>query len=657
MSLRTKLSIVTAVPIFMVLVLSSMLCSTALEESIQAELTLEVVDVIGILDRVAHQHAVERGLTAGFMGSKGESGRDRLLGQREVADEAESALRELLNSRESRYDWLNSTNIQQLGRLLDKKQAVRNKVDQLDPTATPFDYYSKVNDIALMVIEESIKQVESGSVYRQLDSLHNILWLKERAGQSRGKLNGVYARKSASIASYSDIAHYIADFDARFQSLKNDQIILIQTLVNELVQKPVFAQIEKIEASFAAQSDSLSAIKGPPPSEWFPLATDRIKVIKQLADAMSEKSKGLASQAHNAALARLYTIVVVAVVLIGLVSFAALNISRNLIKGVRKILHVFEEVTVKNNLKVRSEVDSKDEIGDISTKLDGFLVWFENLILELNASVVQLKTAAVQFSERSRSNKSLVDEQNRDAQSVSSAITEMSASINEVASATSSASELSIRSREHSESGLKHTRETVSAVHKLTENLNGSFELIQELARNSQNIGSILDTIRGIAEQTNLLALNAAIEAARAGEAGRGFAVVADEVRGLASRTQDSTEEIQTMIETLQNNAAKATHNMKQGEEIAQRSVQSVESSGQMIAEIHQNISDVNERFLQISAAAEEQSSVSGEIAGNIESIAHKSDDILSVAREVEQSGVEVSRVSDLIQQKIAHFH
>ncbi|WP_295400438.1 PAS domain-containing methyl-accepting chemotaxis protein [uncultured Thiocystis sp.] len=219
----------------------------------------------------------------------------------------------------------------------------------------------------------------------------------------------------------------------------------------------------------------------------------------------------------------------------------------------------------------------------------------------------------------------LMGQQHQETDMVATAMNEMSATVAEVANNTTAAADAAHQASADAQAGRAIVRESVNGIQQLAEGVSEAAEAIGRLGDESENIGKILDVIRSIAGQTNLLALNAAIEAARAGEAGRGFAVVADEVRALAQRTQDATQEIQSMIQRLQEGSRSAVAVMKRGSEQAERSVLSASETDRSLDSITQSVDRINDMNAQIATAAEEQSAVVEEMNRNVESIRHLS--------------------------------
>lgn len=281
---------------------------------------------------------------------------------------------------------------------------------------------------------------------------------------------------------------------------------------------------------------------------------------------------------------------------------------------------------------------------------------FADLLREVSEATNKVSDNSEQMVNVAQQSMDGILRQRSETEQVATAMNEMTASVQEVARSAANGASIAQTTADRSKEGSKVVNETISGIGALASNVEKAADVIHELEKDSESIGSVLDVIQGIAEQTNLLALNAAIEAARAGEQGRGFAVVADEVRSLASRTQESTQEIQGIIEKLQTRSKQAVNVMTDGQKQAQSGVELAQSAGTALAEISSGIADLERVATQIAVAAEEQGTVSEEINRNVFNISDISVQNAEAANLSANTSRELASLAANVNTKISSF-
>jgi len=343
------------------------------------------------------------------------------------------------------------------------------------------------------------------------------------------------------------------------------------------------------------------------------------------------------------------------VALVGLV--VMVFVAYGLAKPARRLVSMLDDIAKGDgDLTKRLEVDRADELGAIAAGFNAFLDKLQGMIREVVGSVQQVTDASEHTADIAMRTNDGVQRQLSEIDLVATAVTEMTATAQDVArnaSQAASAAHNADGSATHGREVVKATSDTIMA---LSQDIQRAVESVRSLERDSENITGILDTIRGIAEQTNLLALNAAIEAARAGEQGRGFAVVADEVRNLAQKTQSSTAEIQTMIEQLQNGTKETVKVMEQSRSRTDQSVLQAEEADAALTSITQAVSVINDMNNQIASAAEEQSAVAEDINRNVMTIDTVAKSVAKGADEASEASASLTKLAEHQRRLINQF-
>jgi methyl-accepting chemotaxis protein len=378
-----------------------------------------------------------------------------------------------------------------------------------------------------------------------------------------------------------------------------------------------------------------------------------IKELTEFNTKQLDLFQNAIQQANNAAKRLSWVGIVMTVLITLLLLGVSIPIVSNLRSSIMNVVDSLREIAQEDgDLTKRIITDNKDEIGDLAHWFNQFVEKLQNVVRDIGNSSKPLAALADSLNQASNNARDTITAQQMSAYDAKAAVDNMTNSVNAVAQSASEAATAAVEASQAADDGQNVVNQTVSSIQNLAARVDETAVVIKKLEQDSNQVGVVLDVIKGIAEQTNLLALNAAIEAARAGEQGRGFAVVADEVRTLASRTQQSTEEIQSTIEQLQNAARSAVTVMAKGTEQASLSVDEANKAGSSLGAITETISRITAMNDQIAKSTGEQQSVALSISNNVDDINARTEDTASsseklteVSNELEQLSEDFSRI------------
>ncbi|MBT0586858.1 methyl-accepting chemotaxis protein [Alteromonas oceanisediminis] len=386
----------------------------------------------------------------------------------------------------------------------------------------------------------------------------------------------------------------------------------------------------------AAQSEQMNSA--------FDNATRRLDAF---SDARLAAFESAISESNEAAQALITTGVIMGIattiVLFATAVPIVISLRSSIVDVVKSLKDIAEE---DGDLTVRIQTANKDEIGDLVYWFNQFVAKLQNVVREISESSMPLANLAQNLNSVSDQTQLTISAQQRSASDAKTAVDNMTSSVNSVASSASEAASAASDASNAASDGQRVVNSTVSSIQTLANSVEETAEVIRKLESDSNQVGVVLDVIKGIAEQTNLLALNAAIEAARAGEQGRGFAVVADEVRTLASRTQKSTEEIQATIEQLQTAARSAVTVMGKGTEQATISVEEANKAGESLAVINQTIAKITQMNDLIASSTGEQQTVADSISSNVDEINNRTHDTAKSSSQLSEVSTELAQLS-----------
>ena len=375
------------------------------------------------------------------------------------------------------------------------------------------------------------------------------------------------------------------------------------------------------------------------------------KLVEMNTQQLNQASAN-ATQQYSTAFTMVVTLLIIATALTLLFAWLLTN---SITRPIASALHAAEDIA-EGDLTRTITVDGTDEAGRLLAAMLKMQSKLRDTLQRISGSATQLASAAEELNAVTDESARGLSQQNNEIEQAATAVNQMTSAVEEVARNAVSTSEASKNATTSASDGRDLVQETVSAIERMSTDVQSTSTLIGNLADESRDIGKVLDVIRGLADQTNLLALNAAIEAARAGEQGRGFAVVADEVRALAHRTQTSTGEIESMITKVRNGADEAVQAMGKSQAIAVHTQSLATEAGHALERISEGVSQMNERNLVIASAAEEQAQVAREVDRNLVNIRDLSTQSATGANQTSAASNELSRLAVDLNGMVARF-
>ena len=483
--------------------------------------------------------------------------------------------------------------------------------------------------------------------------------LSENMGKARGLGAGIISRGSFTPETYLTLTRFIQNIENANNAMMHgldvvftnnpeakQRLSSLRTMAGKATED--FVATSKKEV-LQAETISMDA------KDYFNMGTAAIAANLKLYDEVMKVLTSVLEQRE----ADLQNTIVRNISLSLLLLLAALYIFagfyRSMMTSINRIkdaVHVMAE----GDLTAKVELEAKDEMLLIATDMNMMIEKINALVSQVISATNQVVISADQSGAAAEDARDGVNQQNAELEQIATAMNEMSATVHEVANNASSTAEATRNADKQANNGRSVVNQTVESINTLATEMQQASAVIKQLEADSESIGSVLDVIRGIAEQTNLLALNAAIEAARAGEQGRGFAVVADEVRTLASRTQDSTEEIQNMIEKLQSGSRNAVKVMEEGTQQTVKTVEQAAEAGSALQSITDAVDYITQMNEQIASAAEEQSSVAEEINRNVVNVRDIAEHTAENTNQSAQSSVALKGVAAQLQSLVAEF-
>ena len=503
----------------------------------------------------------------------------------------------------------------------------------------------------LVTLQTEIGLTPKTGLYGDLrQSVHNVETILKQQNQNVLSVTMLQLRRNEKDFMLRRSQSYLDRFDKNISLFKTQ---LNASTLDYQTKKQITELVNAYQRSFVQLTDKekefgLSAYDGD-----MLILREAIKKTAIDLSTLQQQTHQEISQAENNALILGATIFVLITLILSVFAYLIL---RSIVVPINDINKVISEVEKNKDLTLRCDETRNDELARIAKHFNAMVLSFQTLIEQVNESVEAMNISCEELTQNAVVASDGVSRQLSETDMVATAITEMGATIEEIASNTEQAALKANETNEHAQQGLVSVEQTIEKIQTLASQLSDSSEVVGELERDSETIGSVLDVIRGIAEQTNLLALNAAIEAARAGEQGRGFAVVADEVRSLAMRTQESTEEISKIITTLQSRTHSIVQLMDASQQKGTDSVEQAGGAGQLLHSITQDVQTISDMSTQIATAIEEQSMVAAEVNKNVVIIRDIADETANATEENSAATQDVRQRAEALHEAVSLF-
>jgi methyl-accepting chemotaxis protein len=569
---------------------------------------------------LVHELQKERGLTAGHLKSEGAKFKNELADQRQKSDQQITGLTSFLQESDGKLAAIGK-GIENSNRELSGLKELRGKADTLTiPAGDAIKSYttlirSYLDTIAVIPMVSKSREIAMNAV-----GYHAFISAKEVTGQERAVVNGGFAADKFDQELYLKVPSLIAAQNAYLDLFKKYADPTGIKAYQERSTAPSFKKVE--EYRITALDKGIQGGMGVAPEEWFSTITAKINLLKEVEDLLAANINNLANESAGTAKNAMIISLVLTSALVIISLLLGLIVIRGITGPLQELVHMLKDIAEgEGDLSRRLPENSTDETGEVAHWFNRFISNIHSIISQASTTTVQVATASNQLHNTAEQIATAAEEVASQSSTVATASEEMSATSNDISHNCTLASDIANRASEMAHSGANVVQETISGMQSIADKVRESSHTVEALGARSDQIGAIVGTIEDIADQTNLLALNAAIEAARAGEQGRGFAVVADEVRALAERTTRATREIGEMIKAIQKETGGAVASMESGVKEVEKGMDSSRRSGEALQQILEGINEVTMQVHQIATAAEEQTAVTGEISTNIHQI------------------------------------
>lgn len=654
-TIAQRLMLLVIVPLIALAVLAGILMTQSFNTYRDSVKTNQLMSVAVSAGDLIHTLQIERGSTAGFLQSNGKKFSNILPGIRGKTDERINDFKNQISGMDTNSLPLMAKAVEQSKSNLDKIADIRQRASQLTLTV-PDEVSFYTNTIASLIdtMSVGVEYNHDAMISQKMIAYLSFIRAKENAGQERALVTAAFTANKVDPAQYRTILTkfnhqdaYLKDFRSIAGSEEKDSLeaVLTGAAAKEVERYRNILINKSSEGGFEVE-----------PTEWFKTITAKIDGLHETESLIASRINADSARLLQGSRTQLFAALAVCIFAIVTTIIVSFWVARGISLPLQEMVKFAEKSISENNFSGKVPERGTIEVVRAGKSLNSLVDKFRNIILEAKQSSDKITTAAhlLALSSNEVKNNSIV--QSSAAESVAAAVQQSSVSISETSTNAKAAAELVVHARQDSENAGRIMQETVGKMDGVAKLIRDSGDSVHNLSESSQKIGHIVQVISEIADQTNLLALNAAIEAARAGEQGRGFAVVADEVRKLAERTGLATGEIAALIQSIQNEIGGTVVSMQQANQHAAMSLELVNQSANALQQIDKGDLEVSSDVQNISDALVEQDAAIRQIAVSIEQIAQMAESNNNAATKNNKTAAELDVHASQLRNSVSAF-